>query len=179
MGIILRSIPIAGSLLLLGSVILPFIEFTYIPAIGIPELRFIKCKLWSHRIFCEGFGWPTRSETWFSDYWLHDFFMKEYQLSTVMVFLFLLQIFALIIAVASIISPKRAFVLIPVILCPIVAGLMICTFIQLSRVSSPPGAITWINYLHSYWLTYLAEFLFIINLIIRTRARSEKVVQCA
>jgi len=166
-----RVLLAAGSLSLLISISSPFIEFAFFPLIKIPELEFVKCKLWSFRGICRGYGLSsTFTETWFLNYWFHDNIIVMSRLSWILASLFIVQILTLVSAVASTFKSRNALSLVPLLLCPITIVLMTISFIQLSQQQMPGwGSIHWINYLQGYWLTYISETLFIASFLLRRR----------
>jgi len=82
--------------------------------------------------FCNGrlpFGSPYAVyEYWFYNYWFHNYNAIAFgtQFSAVLIAMFIIQILTLATRVSPLIFRKKVFELLPVIFCPIAAGLMVC-----------------------------------------------------
>ena len=155
-----KAISIIAFVIFVTSIIFPFLYATCVHAMQIGKLLVCKIKLWSFRgcYECE----HSVSEAWFYDFWFKDQFIARYGLSWPLTFLFIAQILTLSTSVVFIFTNRRIFALLPTISCPLVTGLMIYLFV---RFSEPP--FYWLDYMQGYWLTYLSEVIFIINVLLQ------------
>ena len=118
-----KAISIIASLLFVASIIFPFLDAIYAPAMQIPERLACKIKLWSFRGCYECFGSVDEhsvSEAWFYDFWFKDQCIARYGLSWPLTFLFIAQILTLSTSVVFIFTNRRIFALLPTISCPLV-----------------------------------------------------------
>ena len=129
----------------------------------IPEYKF-SIHYWSFRSTTQNY---MSSESgvivyWFYDHWFHNPFVHWYDLSWVLVFMFLAQMLALITGIASVCVNRRFLALTPIVTCTIVTVLMIYTNITLAEAN-----IALDRYQQGYWLTYPSIALFIVNFMLR------------
>jgi len=171
--VIRKIVPIIGCLLFLGSIVFPFLNCSYVPLIVAEYHHSRESQLWSFRCHdTRYYSWlgphldVVTEEEWFYYYWFHDDFIVESGLSWTLMFLFIIQIFTLTTEAASLSINKRIFALMPAILCPIVIGLMIYTYVRLHEISWGLNI-----YLQGYWLTYPSEALFITNFLLKRKIR--------
>ena len=156
-----RMVVATGTVVFLFSVVLPFLECVYAPLVQIPERSVSKVELWSFKCSVETFGFRhSKFELWFFDYWL-----QFSDVSMVYAVVFSIQTLTLSASIAFLFIKKGLLALMPTIICPVSTILMICTFTYLSHA---PGC-GWVNYHAGYWLTYLAETLFIIGVLLKRK----------
>jgi len=167
-----RVILVIGVAVFFFSIIFPFLEYTFfhryedirVPSAQVTERSAyqFKFKLWSFKCFCSRIGSHSYStfEKWFFDYWFHFL-----EFSKIILPLFVIQIGTLLTAITCIFTKRRIFNVLPAILCPASTVLMIYTFVYLSEFKW----VSWVSYCQGYWITYFAEAIFLINLILSSR----------
>jgi len=184
--VLLRLLCLGAALLFLCTLLFPFLSFQPV-FLSFPEA---KCHtviyFWSFmrreevtcfRMFNGGFTHKAY-DCWFSDYWFNQLFYfidfrdsqntSKNEISWTLIFLFSIQIFTFLTAVASIFTDKRFLAFIPVALCLITTALMARTFTLLNSIS-------WNKFTYEigYWLTYPSDALFITSALIKLKTASK------
>jgi hypothetical protein len=139
------------------------------------EKTFYSVDYWSFKVQYM-YSHPGRLGIGFAEYWFYQPGFYEFvpgpRLSSVLLLVFVAQVFTLGTGIVSIFVRKRVLALAPVILSLEVALLMV--FVNFVLFESNSSVDT---YQTGYWLTYLSMFLFllssILNLVLNRRKKTE------